>query len=250
MTEISSEQQIWFISGTSRGIGLALAQVVAQHGHIVFAGARNPSTAKRLQDLANTHKNVHIIKHEATSISDAAEAVRIIDKFAGGIDVVVPNAAHIPIEDLVPVKDAKAESMAKAHSVNTIGPILLFQAFYPLLMKRKTRKFIPISSIAGSITHNLPRRFSASSYGASKAALNYLTKQIARENRVSGLIAFPMHPGMVDSDESPKVAKLLGMERFPMSCEESAEALYKVIDEATIERSGKFMSYDGTELAW
>lgn len=241
-------QQVWFISGASRGIGFQLTRVAVEHGYIVFAGARNPSKATALQKLAALNENVYIVKHDAGSASDALAVAKEIEATTGGLDVVVPNAAIAPLEHWVSVRETSPDVLVEHIRVNAVGPMLLYQALYPLLLKRPTRKFVPISTIAGSIANVLPVGYT--SYGASKATLNFITKQISKENEVDGLIAFPLHPGMVNTDAGLSVAGLFGMERLPMTPEESGQAVFKSITEATKETSGRFMSYDGTEVPW
>jgi NAD(P)-dependent dehydrogenase (short-subunit alcohol dehydrogenase family) len=82
------------------------------------------------------------------------------------------------------------------HQVNTIAPIILFQAFYPLLKASKsTPKFITMSSVAGSIATFIDTPVTIGGYSASKAALNSLTRKIHFENE--WLVAFPLDPGPV-----------------------------------------------------
>ena len=246
---MSAQPQVWFISGASQGIGLSIAHVAAENDYIVFAGARNPSAATGLQELAANNKNVHIIKYEASSAADATAVAQRIEELAGGLDVLVPNAAHFPFEEFRPVKDTKPDVLSEHIQINAIGPILLFQALYPLMLKRQMRKFIPISSAAGSISRAMA--ISLTSYGASKATLNFLTKKIAQEHAEEGFIAFPLHPGTVKSGNFKAFLELTGFE-IPnaMALEEAGEILFNVINNATMENSGKFMSYDGTELPW
>jgi NAD(P)-dependent dehydrogenase (short-subunit alcohol dehydrogenase family) len=67
--------------------------------------------------------------------------------------------------------------------VNVNGPLVLFQATYPLLKtSTPSPKFIAISSIAGSITIGPGFPFKAIAYGASKAALNFVVRKIRSEN--------------------------------------------------------------------
>jgi NAD(P)-dependent dehydrogenase (short-subunit alcohol dehydrogenase family) len=74
--------------------------------------------------------------------------------------------------------------------VNTIGVLALFQATYPLLQaSTSTPKFIPISSLGGSITMGTVVPMPTLAYGISKAALNYLTRKLRAENE--GLGTFP-----------------------------------------------------------
>ena len=246
---MSAQPQVWFISGASQGIGLSIAHVAAENDYIVFAGARNPSAATGLQELAANNKNVHIIKYEASSAADATAVAQRIEELAGGLDVLVPNAAHFPFEEFRPVKDTKPDVLSEHIQINAIGPILLFQALYPLMLKRQMRKFIPISSAAGSISMAMP--ISCTSYGASKATLNFLTKRIAQEHAEEGFIAFPLHPGTVKSVNFKAFLELTGFE-IPdaMALEEAGDILFNMINNASMENSGKFMSYDGTELPW
>ena len=79
----------WFISGASRGIGFELVKIASsQPNTVVFAGARNPSKSTALQQLASQNSNVHIIKHEASSATDATAVAQQIAEISGGLDVV------------------------------------------------------------------------------------------------------------------------------------------------------------------
>jgi norsolorinic acid ketoreductase len=87
-------------------------------------------------------------------------------------------------------------------TTNTAGTLALFQATYPLLTatRESIPKFITISTTVGSIGDMENWRMNATAYGMSKAALNWLTKNIHIEN--PDLIAFPIHPGYVFPHEN------------------------------------------------
>ena len=55
---------------------------------------------------------------------------------------------------------------------------------------------------------------------------------------------------MVNTDMGQFAAPIIGMEKMALTPEESALAVFKVIDKATSEQSGRFLSYDGTDLGW
>ena len=240
--------QSWLISGADRGIGLELVKIIASRpNNIVFAGARSPPKASELQKLAANSPNVHIVQLESSSVSDAAAAAKTIEKIAGGLDVVIANAGIA--QNWQPVTEIDLKSMNEHFQVNTVGPLILFQALYPVLMKHQTRKFITISSTVGSLGIVYPG-VADTVYGASKAALNYITKSIAKEHARDGIIAVPLHPGGVDTDMGKSVASVFGMEKMPVTVQESTEGVMKVIDSATVTQSGHFMSYDGAELPW
>lgn len=238
--------QVWFISGANRGIGFGLAQLVAAHGNIVFAGARTPSKATALQKLAASNPNVHVVKLEATSASDVAAAAKTVESTTGGIDVVVANAGIA--NNWQKAIDASTDSLYEHLRVNTVGPLILFQALYPLLLKRETRKFIVISTLAGSFVVAAAFAVPLTVYGASKAAVNFITESIHKEHKEEGFTVIPIHPGMVSTDMGEAAKDTFGDGWKPITTEESAEGLFKVIDGATKEDSGRFLSYDGSEI--
>jgi NAD(P)-dependent dehydrogenase (short-subunit alcohol dehydrogenase family) len=198
--------QAWFISGANRGIGLELVKIAVDRGYIVFAGVRTTSKAVVLNNLAAKNPNVHIVKLESVSVSDAHAAAEVVEQVTGGLDVVIANAGIA--NNWQPVTEIDLSSLNDHYQVNAVGPIILFQALYPLLAKRQTRKFVTVSTMGASIERTIP--VPSTVYGSSKAALNYITRSIHKEHSPEGFVVFPIHP----------------------------------------EQSGRFMSYDGTELPW
>lgn len=89
------------------------------------------------------------------------------------------------------------QAVLEQYTTNTVGVLALFQAVHPLLLPSGATvpKFVTVSTTVGSIgdMENWPMH--ATAYGMSKAALNWLTKNIHIEN--PNLIAFPIHPGYV-----------------------------------------------------
>ena len=85
--------------------------------------------------------------------------------------------------------------MREHFEVNTVGALVLFQAVLPLLEAAQTPKFVPISTIVGSIGAVEKINIPTMAYGASKAALSYVTTKIDLE--YPNIIAFPLHPGYV-----------------------------------------------------
>lgn len=159
-----------------------------------------------------------------------------------------------------------AAEMLSHFKINTVAPLLLFQATFPLLNNAPNPKFITITSGAGSIGNmgNLPVENTA--YGSSKAAANFVTRKIHFEN--PNLIAFPVQPGWLQTDVSqvgpdPVARDLLlhqlgnhaavgaGMEAAPMSVEDGVKGIINQIDNATKEKiSGTFVTFNGEPLGW
>ncbi|CAF4034508.1 unnamed protein product [Adineta steineri] len=246
----SQGQTIYFISGANRGIGLGFVQALAKRANtLIYAGVRDPSKADELQKLNSLTKNIHIIKLESISESDAKAAAEKIEKTSGYIDVVIANAGisnyHGPIVT-TPIKEIRDH-----YEVNVAGPVILFQALHALLIKSKSGapKFVVISSLLGSIGELIPAP--RTTYGASKAAINYVTRKIHQEHEEDGIIAFPIHPGLVQTDMGNHYATSVGLDEAPVTVEESVQGQLKVIDEATREKtSGRFWDFEGKELPW
>jgi len=140
------------------------------------------------------------------------------------------------------------KELQEIYNVNTIGPVLLFQASLDLLLKSEKPKFVVVSSTMGSI--ELAPVFPAptTAYGSSKAAVNYIVRRIHAENEK--LIAFPIHPGWVQTEMGNGGAKAAGLEQAPQTLEESVTGILKEVDEAERGESAKFASYDHTDLPW
>ncbi|KII92800.1 hypothetical protein PLICRDRAFT_134710 [Plicaturopsis crispa FD-325 SS-3] len=245
---------VYLISGASRGIGLGFVSALARRENaVVFAGARNPSSATQLQSLAKEFPSkVHVVKLTSGDKADNEAAVAEVKRVAGKLDVVIANAG---ISDAPGrVLKVSAEAMSRHFDVNVNGTLVLFQAAYPLLKESPKPKFIPVSSGSGSITGGPPMKMWVVAYGASKAALNFLAREIHVEHE--DLICFPICPGPVKTDmAAPALAEAEGFEgasKFSwQTVDESVARLLKIIDNATRENEGgQFVNHTGGRHGW
>ncbi|KAJ3039986.1 hypothetical protein HDV00_011541 [Rhizophlyctis rosea] len=241
----------YFITGANRGIGFALVSALAKRENTtIFATARDPTKATDLQTLAKSNPNLHIVKLESGSIADAQAAAEYVSKTTedGGLDIVIANAG---ISDAYySVLNTTPEVLENHFSVNVTGPLVLFQALYPVLKKRQTRKFVAISTGLASITNIFPAPVLG--YGLSKVGLNYLIRKIHSEHAEEGFITFPLSPGWVDTDMGRQGATTLLGEgnKPPITTEQSVAGILKTVDGATKESAGRFLSFDGEEFQW
>ncbi|KII93152.1 hypothetical protein PLICRDRAFT_35337 [Plicaturopsis crispa FD-325 SS-3] len=247
-----SPATVYLVSGANRGIGFGIVQsLVLRDDVVVFAGARDPAAAKNLQALATEHPaKLHVVKLTSGNEEDNQAAAALVQKVAGHVDVIIANAGIA--ETWAPVHKAPAEDVRRHFEVNAIGPLVLFQALYPLLQAApQPPKFVVISSISGSITigTNSPIEFVA--LGASKAAVNYITRKIHAEN--PGFISFALHPGGVATEGAQEAAKAVPtLSKFArITVEESAKGVLERVDEATRENmGGAFLDHTGKVIAW
>jgi NAD(P)-dependent dehydrogenase (short-subunit alcohol dehydrogenase family) len=109
---------IYLVSGANRGIGqssvhrvciyvdaaisgFGLVKALATRSDtVVFAGARSPSSAAQLQELARQQKNVHVLKLTSCDKTDNQAAAAEIKKVAGALHVVIANAGQCVLSDV------------------------------------------------------------------------------------------------------------------------------------------------------
>ena len=240
--------EAWLVTGATRGLGFGIVEKLShREGTVIFATARDPSKADALTKLASGSKaKIHIVKMVAGSQADAAQVAAQVKAATGGLDYVIFNAG---ITDYYgPIATTPIEQFRNHYEVNTIGPIILFQSLYPLLLNRKTRKIMLTSTLVASLTQTPP--FPNTAYGASKASLNYLGVKLSMELKEEGFVVVVLSPGWVATEMGNAGATAMGAERAPVEVEDSVTGQIKVIEEATAAQSGKFLNYTGEELPY
>lgn len=232
------------ITGCSRGIGLALAREMAGRGWQVLAGARHPAAAHALQTAARQAAPGSIdilsldVRHDESVKAAAEEAAAKIPR----LDVLVNNAGVFPEEGNEPLEQLPLECFEEAFAVNVVGVARVTRVFLPLLTRAAHPRVINISSLAGSVSEKDDARHYC--YGASKAALNMLTRTMAAELRPRGVTVAAVTPGWVKTAMGGPNAKI--------SAEESARSLGATIDRITHHDAGHFLDRDGNKgvAAW
>src|SRR5918994_3729000 len=122
-------ERVALVSGTSRGIGAEIArQLAAEHGFLVFAGARNPSDVETLDGIEAIELDVT----DQTTVDAARER---IEADPGRLDALVNNAGVYG--DPSGAADYDLERAHEVLEVNTFGPWRLTQASLPLLRRRE-----------------------------------------------------------------------------------------------------------------
>ena len=124
--------------------------------------------------------------------------------------------------------------------VNTIAPMQLTGALLDNLDAGRGKKVIGISSRMGSIADNSSG--GAYLYRSSKAALNAALRSAAIDLRERGICVAILHPGWVATD--------MGGPQALIDTEQSVTGMRTVIDGLSIEQSGAFFSYDGSDIPW
>jgi NAD(P)-dependent dehydrogenase (short-subunit alcohol dehydrogenase family) len=231
------------ITGSNRGIGLGLAQEYARRPDtLVFATCRNPDAAYDLHTLAAQHPGrVQIIALDAGDPDSIAESVSVMSAHTDALDVLMNNAAINPRLDATRTfGKLEADAILDVLRVNSVGPVLVAQAYADLLRRGNSARVVNISSGSGSLAYQASG--CGYTYNASKAALNMFTRCLAGTFRSSGVIVITLNPGWVKTD--------MGGSGAHLSIAESSRGVIAVTDGLTLDDSGEFFQWDGQRLPW
>ncbi|TMW58974.1 hypothetical protein Poli38472_007122 [Pythium oligandrum] len=226
------------ITGSSRGIGLALAERFHADGWNVIGSARSPATADKLKAL-NLYKVVQLDTTDEASVQSAAKELE-----GEAIDVLINNAgmSHMQQDFDTLTKDALLEH----YLVNAVGPFFVSRAFTQQLKaavaKNGSAKLIQISTALASVALN-DGGVGYPAYRASKAALNMLHSSITHQLKGDKIICVAMCPGYVATE-------LTGYAPYTIQPSESASAISKVIEGLSADDKGKFFNNQGEVLPW
>jgi 3-oxoacyl-[acyl-carrier protein] reductase len=173
------------VTGGSRGIGRAIVRRLARDGaRVVFSYRQDKAAADVLAREAGDAVAVRADQEDLASIAVLFEPV------AGGLDILVNNAAINPV---APIRDITPELFDRAMTVNAKFPLLAMRQAEPLL--RDGGRVINISTLNTTVAGP-----GIALYCASKAALEQFTKVAAREFGPRGITVNTVSPGATDTD--------------------------------------------------
>ena len=181
-----------FVTGSSRGIGLAIAHKFAQLGANVVLNGRGAISEELLAEFSNYGVKVVPISGD---VSDFADAKRMIDQAIaelGSVDVLVNNAGIT--QDTLMLKMSE-EDFEKVIKINLTGAFNMTQAVLKQMIKAREGAIINMSSVVG-----LMGNIGQANYAASKAGLIGFTKSVAREVANRNVRVNALAPGMIESD--------------------------------------------------
>lgn len=182
--------QIWFITGSSRGLGRSLTTAVLAAGHKVAATARNP---EQLKDLETQYPGqVLPLRLDVTDRQQVHSAVGSAVAHFGKIDVVVNNAGF---GITGATEGYTTEQVRSQLETNLYGPIEVTRAVLPLLRKQGHGRILQISSIGGRIGNA-----GLGIYQAAKFGLAGFSEALAKEVAPLGIRVTSVEPGGFRTD--------------------------------------------------
>ncbi|CAK8989194.1 unnamed protein product [Durusdinium trenchii] len=244
-----------FVTGGSRGIGLALVQAILREnpGSRVVAAARTVS--EPLEALKAQYSNrllvVNLDLTEEASIQDATQATE--DFCQGSLQLLVHNAGlmHPSGRGENSITRLDMNSFNKVMATNVVGPALLTKALYPRLKsagQKEPSKVVAVGAGVASISGNQAGGWY--SYRTSKTAMNAFMKNLSIEGARHNVTAFSLYPQMVDTTLSKPYVK---GNPYPelRSPEETAERMLELIHSFGMNDSGRFVNiWSRQDIAW
>ncbi|KAI4676553.1 uncharacterized protein J4E88_007471 [Alternaria novae-zelandiae] len=240
----------YLITGAARGLGKAMVETyLARPNNTVIAVARTTSSAESLKSLpAGKDSKLIVVAYDSRDTEGPKKAIeQLKSQGITTIDTVIANAGIS--SDYAPVASVSLDVLKSHVEVNAYGPLLLFQAVLPLLLKSSNPKFAALGTPIASITGMESRPFPMAAYGMSKVMLHWMVCKAHFDH--PELTAFVLDPGFVQTDMGNEGAKTFGMEKAFITVEDSANFLVSTIDKATREEtSGHFPTIEGGDFKW
>jgi len=223
------------ITGAGRGIAFELVKLHAAAGDRVFALVRNPEGAAALNEIAGASGGL-VTVHRVDVGDVASIAAGVAETGTGPVDVVY-NVAGVLGTIAAELDSADWAAWDEAYAIMVKGPLAVLQAFLPRLGEGS--KVINFSSQLGASTWPYGGLYA---YASAKAALNRLMRSVATDLKPRGIIVGLLHPGYVQTDMSGPSADITPLE--------SAQGVYRITQDWTLETSGDFLNWDGRPHAW
>jgi len=235
------------VTGANRGLGLEWVRQYSEDNWSVIACVRKASAATELQALgAKRSKQIEI---HALDVTDFAAIDALAAQLKGrAIDVLINNAGTMGAQNFATgglsagrfgVSDF--DDWVQVFRINAFAPMKMAEAFVEHVERSEQKKIVSLSSIVGSMGKNSVGGLYG--YRGSKAALNAIMHSMGIDlARKHGICAVPLHPGWART--------AMGGERADIDPVTSVTGMRKVIAALTLEDTGRFLMYDGSELPW
>ncbi len=192
MANMQFEGRTAIITGSSRGIGKAIAQKLGELGANIVLNA----TSEAVLETAKEFEAMGIKVAVAIGDIRKAEDVKVIINTAvdtfGGVDILINNAG---ITKDKPMAMMSEEDWDIVLDVNLKGSFLCTKAAAKLMLKKRYGRIVNISSVAGAYGNS-----GQANYSASKGGLIALTKTTAKEFAPRGITCNSVTPGLIESD--------------------------------------------------
>jgi len=193
--------KVAIVTGASKGIGESIARGLAEYGAKVIISSRKQDAVDRVAESFRKD-NLEAIGI-ACHVGDMDQLKNLVEKTVekyGGVDILVNNAATNPV--FGPLAEADEEVFDKIMKINVKACLVLANLCHPIMKARGGGSVINIASVEA-----LKPSFGLGLYSISKAALNMLTKNQAKEWGRDGIRSNAICPGLIQTKFSAAIWK-------------------------------------------
>jgi 3-oxoacyl-[acyl-carrier protein] reductase len=178
------------VTGSTRGIGRAIAQTLSAAGARVAIVGRDQARAQSV--AADISPEARGFSCDVADVASVTAMVDAVEKEFGAVDILVNNAGLTRDNILFRIKDEDWDAVIDA---NLRGAFIAIRAASRGMMKRRWGRIINIASVVGLVGNK-----GQSNYAASKAGLIGLTKSVAKELASRNILANVVAPGFIETD--------------------------------------------------
>lgn len=225
------------VTGANKGIGYEVARQLGRKGFHVFIGARDSQKGRdAAQALKDGGAIATFVRLDISNAQSIVDAVHAISEIADHLDVLVNNAGVLLDRDSA-IAQVDAQTVNDTLQTNTLGPLLVTQAFLPLLSRSNAPRVINVSSGGGQLNDGMDTW--APAYCLSKTALNAVTCLFAAA--LPDVLINSVCPGWVRTD--------MGGANATRSVEQGADTIVWLATDAPKNLTGKFLR-DRKPIPW
>src|SRR6266566_2581372 len=215
------------ITGASRGLGLEVARAYARRGLRLILTARG---AEALQLAADELRSTTEVVALPADVGTPADAERLVDAGLttfGRIDVLMNNASELGPSPMPDLEHLPIDRFADVLRVNVVGALKLIQLVLPDMKSRSSGLIVNVTSDAGVEAYP-----TWGGYGASKAALEHLSRVLVAELEGTGVRVFVVDPGDMNTDMHRAAEPGIDLSQLPTP-DAVAPAFVELLDNRT-----------------
>jgi NAD(P)-dependent dehydrogenase (short-subunit alcohol dehydrogenase family) len=243
---MKANRRVALVTGANKGIGFEVARQLRREGFHVFLGARDEQTGKAAADKLNKEAGSDLVTRHMSPVTcllidiskpqSIQRAATEFGKQSDRLDALINNAG-IALDDDKEILTPTPETFETTLRTNTLGALLVSQAFVPFLKKSGAPRIVNVSSTGGQLDGGADGWSPA--YCISKTALNGVTSQLAAA--LPNFAVNSVCPGWVRTD--------MGGSNATRSVAEGASGVVWLAVDAPQNQSGKFFK-DRKVIPW
>ena len=198
MSDVPKEAQVALVTGASRGIGRAIARVLAEKGFVVVGTATSASGAEAIGSALAAFPGSRGIVLDVDDGAAVAAAVDAVVKDLGALHVLVNNAGITRDTLSMRMKDEDWDAVV---STNLTAVFRAARAAIRPMMKQRYGRIVNITSVVGASGNP-----GQANYAAAKAGVAGMTRSLARELGSRGITVNCVAPGFIETDMTNTLA--------------------------------------------